>query len=74
MWDLPLNGRSCTASGEHTCKEHPDTVGGAILTGIREGTRALRILSGGSEQDQLLQAALVLGMSNGAGQQVKITG
>jgi hypothetical protein len=23
-------------AGEHTCKEHPDTVGGAMLTGMRE--------------------------------------
>ena len=31
-------------AGEHTIKEHPDTVGGAMLSGIREAARALEIL------------------------------
>jgi hypothetical protein len=31
-------------AGEHTTKEHPDTVGGAMLTGIREAAHALRLL------------------------------
>lgn len=26
-------------AGEHTCKEHPDTVGGAVLSGLREAAR-----------------------------------
>lgn len=29
-------------AGEHTCKEHPDTMGGAMLSGIREAARILR--------------------------------
>ncbi|KAK9826354.1 hypothetical protein WJX81_001448 [Elliptochloris bilobata] len=33
-------------AGEHTCKEHPDTVGGAMLTGMREAVRALSLLRG----------------------------
>lgn len=28
-------------AGEHTCRAHPDTVGGAVLTGWRESARAL---------------------------------
>lgn len=31
-------------AGEHTIKEHPDTVGGAMMTGTREAARALEIL------------------------------
>ena len=33
-------------AGEHTCKEHPDTVGGAMLTGVREAVRAFHALHG----------------------------
>lgn len=33
-------------AGEHTCKEHPDTVGGAMLTGVREAVRAFHALRG----------------------------
>ena len=32
--------------GEHTCKEHPDTVGGAMLTGLREAIRVFHMLKG----------------------------
>ena len=28
-------------AGEHTTKEHPDTVGGAMLSGLREAARLL---------------------------------
>ncbi|KAA6418404.1 MAG: hypothetical protein FRX49_11660, partial [Trebouxia sp. A1-2] len=31
--------------------EHPDTVGGAMLTGVREAVRALRMLKGASEEE-----------------------
>ncbi|EFJ34490.1 hypothetical protein SELMODRAFT_405878 [Selaginella moellendorffii] len=31
-------------AGEATCKEHPDTVGGAILSGLKEAVRILDIL------------------------------
>ena len=40
-----LKGRLFFA-GEHTCKEHPDTVGGAMLTGWRAARQVLRKLSG----------------------------
>ncbi|KAF8072835.1 LDL3 [Scenedesmus sp. PABB004] len=33
-------------AGEHTCREHPDTVGGAMLSGMREATHALNLLRG----------------------------
>ncbi|XP_057863527.2 lysine-specific histone demethylase 1 homolog 3 isoform X1 [Cryptomeria japonica] len=31
-------------AGEATCKEHPDTVGGAIMSGLREAVRIIDIL------------------------------
>lgn len=33
-------------AGEHTCKEHPDTVGGALLSGLREAARVAGTLAG----------------------------
>ena len=33
-------------AGEHTCKEHPDTVGGAMLSGLREAVRILSLTAG----------------------------
>ena len=33
-------------AGEHTCKEHPDTVGGAVLTGWRSARHALHVMNG----------------------------
>ncbi|KAI8463519.1 MAG: flavin-containing amine oxidoreductase-domain containing protein, partial [Monoraphidium minutum] len=45
---LALPVESCVLfAGEHTTKENPDTVGGAILTGMREAAGALRLLRGG---------------------------
>ena len=44
-------------AGEHTCKEHPDTVGGAMLSGRREATRIALSLQGrdpNSEMDELI--------------------
>jgi len=35
-------------AGEHTCKEHPDTVGGAMLTGWRAARHALHVMNGAS--------------------------
>ncbi|XP_010449809.1 PREDICTED: lysine-specific histone demethylase 1 homolog 3 isoform X2 [Camelina sativa] len=36
-------------AGEATCKEHPDTVGGAMMTGVREAVRIIDILSSGND-------------------------
>ncbi|CAK9178451.1 unnamed protein product [Ilex paraguariensis] len=36
-------------AGEATCKEHPDTVGGAMMSGLREAVRIIDILSTGSD-------------------------
>jgi len=41
----PIGSRLLFA-GEHTCKEHPDTVGGAMLSGIREAVRLLHLFEG----------------------------
>jgi len=42
---IPVSRRILFA-GEHTIKEHPDTVGGAMLSGLREAARAIEILEG----------------------------
>lgn len=34
-------------AGEATCKEHPDTVGGAMMSGLREAVRMIDVLSDG---------------------------
>lgn len=34
-------GRRLLFAGEHTAREHPDTVGGAMLSGLREAARLL---------------------------------
>ncbi|XP_047157231.1 lysine-specific histone demethylase 1 homolog 3 [Vigna umbellata] len=36
-------------AGEATCKEHPDTVGGAMMSGLRESVRIIDILSTGND-------------------------
>ncbi|KAL5185761.1 Lysine-specific histone demethylase 1 3 [Glycine soja] len=36
-------------AGEATCKEHPDTVGGAMMSGLREAVRMIDILSSGND-------------------------
>lgn len=36
-------------AGEATCKEHPDTVGGAMMTGVREAVRIIDILRSGND-------------------------
>lgn len=36
-------------AGEATCKEHPDTVGGAMLSGLREAVRIIDILTTGND-------------------------
>lgn len=36
-------------AGEATCKEHPDTVGGAMLSGLRQAVRIIDILTTGND-------------------------
>jgi hypothetical protein len=36
-------------AGEATCKEHPDTVGGAILSGLREAVRIIDLVRSGKD-------------------------
>uniref|UniRef100_A0A1J3CA63 Lysine-specific histone demethylase 1-like protein 3 n=1 Tax=Noccaea caerulescens TaxID=107243 RepID=A0A1J3CA63_NOCCA len=36
-------------AGEATCKEHPDTVGGAMMTGVREAVRIIDIFRSGND-------------------------
>ncbi|WCJ35142.1 hypothetical protein M5689_016409 [Euphorbia peplus] len=36
-------------AGEATCKEHPDTVGGAMMSGLREAVRIVDILNTGND-------------------------
>ncbi len=40
-------------------QEHPDTVGGAMLTGVREAVRALHMLKGDDEDDVDVAAGAV---------------
>ncbi|GER26582.1 lysine-specific histone demethylase [Striga asiatica] len=36
-------------AGEATCKEHPDTVGGAMMSGLREAVRIIDIMNTGKD-------------------------
>lgn len=57
---LPVRRRVLFA-GEHTVKEHPDTVGGAMISGVREAVRALELL----ESSETTMSARVLGGGGG---------
>ena len=43
-------------AGEATCKEHPDTVGGAMMSGLREAVRIIDILSSGNDYTAEVEA------------------
>ncbi|CAH9067848.1 unnamed protein product [Cuscuta epithymum] len=43
-------------AGEATCKEHPDTVGGAMMSGLREAVRIVDILTTGTDFTAALEA------------------
>ncbi|XP_022772687.1 lysine-specific histone demethylase 1 homolog 3-like isoform X2 [Durio zibethinus] len=43
-------------AGEATCKEHPDTVGGAMLSGLREAVRLIDILTSGNDYTAEVEA------------------
>jgi monoamine oxidase len=43
-------------AGEATCKEHPDTVGGAMMSGLREAVRIIDILNTGNDNTAEVEA------------------
>ncbi|XP_004499223.1 lysine-specific histone demethylase 1 homolog 3 isoform X2 [Cicer arietinum] len=43
-------------AGEATCKEHPDTVGGAMMSGLREAVRMIDILNTGKDNTAEVEA------------------
>ncbi|KAF5740823.1 lysine-specific histone demethylase 1 3 [Tripterygium wilfordii] len=43
-------------AGEATCKEHPDTVGGAMMSGLREAVRIIDILHTGKDHMAEIEA------------------
>lgn len=43
-------------AGEATCKEHPDTVGGAMMSGLREAVRIIDILTTGTDYTAEVEA------------------
>ncbi|XVE56127.1 hypothetical protein DITRI_Ditri03aG0212800 [Diplodiscus trichospermus] len=43
-------------AGEATCKEHPDTVGGAMLSGLREAVRLIDIFTSGNDYTAEVEA------------------
>ncbi|XP_024033073.1 LOW QUALITY PROTEIN: lysine-specific histone demethylase 1 homolog 3 [Morus notabilis] len=43
-------------AGEATCKEHPDTVGGAMMSGLREAVRIIDILTTGNDYTAEVEA------------------
>lgn len=47
-------------AGEATCKEHPDTVGGAMISGLREAIRIMDILTTGNDYAAEVEALEVV--------------
>ncbi|KAH7523544.1 hypothetical protein FEM48_Zijuj06G0023000 [Ziziphus jujuba var. spinosa] len=43
-------------AGEATCKEHPDTVGGAMMSGLREAVRIIDIFNTGNDYTAEVEA------------------
>ena len=43
-------------AGEATCEEHPDTVGGAMMSGLREAVRIIDILTTGNDYTAEVEA------------------
>uniref|UniRef100_A0A1D1YXG3 Lysine-specific histone demethylase 1A n=1 Tax=Anthurium amnicola TaxID=1678845 RepID=A0A1D1YXG3_9ARAE len=43
-------------AGEATCKEHPDTVGGAMMSGLREAVRIIDIFNSGNDYTAEVEA------------------
>ncbi|MCO5575242.1 hypothetical protein L7F22_029041 [Adiantum nelumboides] len=57
---LPVENQIFFA-GEATCKEYPNTVGGAVMSGLREAVRILDVLDNGSD---LLSEAEAIGATD----------
>ena len=51
-------GRALLFAGEHTTKEHLDTVGGAMRTGVREAARAIAFFEAGTSVQAQRMATL----------------
>ena len=53
----PAAQRRVVFAGEHCCKEHPDTVGGAMLSGWRAARHAMRVMrgEGGEAHDEVFE-------------------
>jgi len=49
-------------AGEHTLKEHPDTVGGAMMSGVREAVRAIEILMGDKREGATMASHVTAAM------------
>jgi hypothetical protein len=43
-------------AGEATCREHPDTVGGAMMSGLREAVRIIDLLNTGNDYTAEVEA------------------
>ncbi|KAI9200493.1 hypothetical protein LWI28_008966 [Acer negundo] len=59
-------------AGEATCKEHPDTVGGAMLSGLREAVRVIDIFTTGNDYTAEIEAMeAAQGQSESEGDEVR---
>ncbi|KAL5780617.1 hypothetical protein ACOSQ2_011354 [Xanthoceras sorbifolium] len=59
-------------AGEATCKEHPDTVGGAMLSGLREAVRIIDIFTTGNDYTAEIEAMeAAQGQSESEGDEVR---
>ncbi|KAK2660660.1 hypothetical protein Ddye_007193 [Dipteronia dyeriana] len=59
-------------AGEATCKEHPDTVGGAMLSGLREAVRIIDIFTTGNDYIAEIEAMeAAQGQSESEGDEVR---
>lgn len=53
-------------AGEATCKEHPDTVGGAMMSGLREAVRIIDILTTGNDHTAEVEAIEAIQRQSGS--------
>ena len=62
----PQVRRRVLFAGEHTLKEHPDTVGGAMLSGLREAVHAVQLIEGLREAELAEGRPVGLAQATGA--------